>query len=434
MLETTKQGTEIQSKPNWDWVEASVWTKSMLTALENGVKGGKWFSLIDKVHAQRTLKAAWNQVRSRKGAAGVDHVSVEVFSRQEDKYLEELAKALSHQTYKPEAVKRVYIPKGNGQQRPLGIPAVKDRVVQTALKMVLEPIFEHIFMSTSYGFRPGRGAKDALREVDKELKEGNTFVVDADLKSFFDTIPHDRLMARLKEHISDGRVQHLIEQFLNQSIWEDLKLWLPTGGTPQGAVMSPLLANIYLHTLDALMRLKGFKMVRYADDFVVLCPNRQSAQNALQTIQQWVEQEMLELHPDKTHVGDCRKTGEGFEFLGYRFEAGKRLVRKKSRNKLFDRIREKTPRQSGVNLKETIDSLNLTLKGWYAYFKHAHFTTFKYVDSTVRRRLRAILLKNEGKTGSARTLTSHQRWPNKFFKANGLFTRYDTYLLDRQSR
>ncbi len=192
------------------------------------------------------------------GAAGVDGQSVEKFAACAETYLEELEQALKQGTYRPLPVNRVEIPKGPGQTRPLGIPAVKDRIVQTALKRVIEPIFENEFHDTSYGFRPGRGCKDALRyrrvgassEVDGHLKGGFTHVVDADLKSYFDSIPHDRLMSRVEERISDGRVLELIRAYLKQDVMHGLERWTPTGGTPQGAVISPLLANIYLHPLD----------------------------------------------------------------------------------------------------------------------------------------------------------------------------------------
>ena len=210
--------------------------------------------------------------------------------------------------------------------RPLGIPAVKDRIVQTALKLVIEPIFEREFEESSYGFRPQRGCKDALREVDELIKGGYTHVVDADLESYFDTIPHAQLMGQIEQRISDGRVLDLIGLFLSQDIIHGMKRWTPTGGTPQGAVISPLLANIYLHPLDRQMKQQGYRMVRYADDFVVLCRTAEQAQGALGEVKSWVEQNGLRLNADKTHVGDCRQAGQGFEFLGYRFEAGQRWV------------------------------------------------------------------------------------------------------------
>ncbi len=234
VLETTKQGSDIPA-----WIETSVWSERMLAALVNGVKGGKWFSLIDKVYARATLEAAWRQVKANRGAAGIDRVSIKRFGDNADKYLQELQDALRKQTYRPDAVKRVYIPKSDGKRRPLGIPTVKDRIVQAAVKKVIEPIFEQEFLPMSYGFRPQRGCKDALREVDEWLKADYTYVVDADLQSYFDSIPHEALKQQLEQRISDKRLLGLIWQYLQQDVMEGMERWTPTGGTPQGAVMTP---------------------------------------------------------------------------------------------------------------------------------------------------------------------------------------------------
>jgi len=431
--EVATQGAEAHRR-DWTWVEASVWNERMLAALENGVKGGKWFSLIDKVYRAETLKVAWQKVAANGGAAGVDGQSVKQFAARAEMYLKELSIALERGTYRPMPVRRVEIAKGGGKHRPLGIPVVKDRIVQTALKSVLEPIFEREFLGMSYGFRPGRGCKDALREVERWLKEGYTFVVDADLRSYFDTIPHARLMERVKEHVSDGRVVELIEAFLQQDIIKDMERWTPTGGTPQGAVISPLLANIYMHALDCQMKQKGYRMVRYADDFVVLCRNAEQAQAALAEVTAWVEANGLSLNAEKTHVGDCRQEGQGFEFLGYRFEAGRRWVRRKSFKAVRDRIRIRTKRTRGDSLAKIIADLNPTLRGWFNYFKHAHPMTFSGMDGFVRRRLRAILRKQEKRPGIGRCRDDHQRWPNKFFATQGLFTMVTARELASQSR
>jgi RNA-directed DNA polymerase len=427
----TKQGAEAR---DWSWVEASVWTDRMVSALENGVKGGRWYSLMDKVYAPATLEAAWEKVWANAGAAGVDRQSVERFKTNEDLYLAELGAALRTGTYRAQPVRRVDIPKGDGRTRPLGIPTVKDRIVQTAVKLVLEPIFEATFRPASYGFRPGRGCRDALREVAQLIADGHTFVVDADFASYFDTIPHERLMQRVEARISDGRVLDLLRDWLNQDILKDAERWTPTQGTPQGAVISPLLANIYLHPLDELMAARGYRMVRYADDFVVLCKSREEAAAALAEIRAWVTENGLRLHPDKTHVGDCRIPGEGFEFLGYRFEAGRRWVRKKSLTRLKDRIRERTRRTRGESLKRIVASINPVLRGWFAYFKHAHPYTFDLIDKLVRRRLRAILRKQEKRPGFGRCRADHQRWPNTFFAQAGLFALHTAWLAARHSR
>ncbi len=412
--EKATQGAETHGR-NWQWVEATVWSERMLAALGNGVKGGKWFSLIDKVYRKQTLKAAWHKVKENAGGAGVDGQSVERFEAGAEVYLEELERALRTGAYRPEPIKRVEIPKGGGKMRPLGIPVVKDRIVQTALKLVIEPIFEREFEDSSYGFRPQRGCKDALREVDKLIEQGFTHVVDADLESYFDTIPYEPLMGKVSERISDGG-------------------GTPVGGTPQGAVISPLLANIYLHPLDRQMKQQGCRMVRYADDFVVLCRTAEQAQAALSEVRAWVEQNGLKLNASKTHVGDCRQAGQGFEFLGYRFEAGRRWVRPKSLKALRERIRGKTKRTRGNSLTKIIEDLNPMLRGWFNYFKHAHSVAQLGIDGLVRRRLRAILRKQEKRPGMGRCLNDHLRWPNTYFATRGLFTITAARVLASQSR
>lgn len=421
-----KQGAQAHGR-DWSWAEACVWTERMLAALDNGVEGGKWFSLIDKVYRPATLRVAWRKVAANAGAAGVDRQSVEQFATRAEVYLGELEAALKAQRYEPLAVLRVDIPKGPGKTRPLGIPAVKDRIAQTALKLVIEPIFEREFLDTSYGFRPGRGCKDALREVDRLLKEGYTHVVDADLQSYFDTIPHAQLMTRVAEHVSDGRLLSLIGMFLRQDIVKGVQRWTPTGGTPQGAVISPLLANLYLHPLDCWMRERGYRMVRYADDFVVLCKTAGEARAGLAAVQAWVQANALILNPDKTHVRDCREKGQGFDFLGYHFEAGQRWVRRKSLKAIRDRIRARTGRTRGDSLRRIVAELNPLLQGWYGYFKHAHPWTFDGMDGFVRRRLRTLLRKQQKRPGAGHTLADHHRWPNAFFADMGLFTMTEAH-------
>jgi RNA-directed DNA polymerase len=418
----------------WWWAEASIWTDSMMSALGNGVKGGKWFSLVDKAIRPTTLEAAWRKVERNKGAAGVDGQGIERFAAVADRYLTELHENLKNGNYRPSPVKRVEIPKGGGQTRPLGIPTVKDRIVQTALKMTIEPIFEVQFRPGSYGFRPERSCKDALREVDRLLKEGFTHVVDADLRNYFDTIPHDKLMARVGETISDGRVLKLIDGFLKQEIMSDMACWLPTTGTPQGAVLSPLLANIYLHPLDLLMEQSGRRMVRYADDFVILCRTEDEARAALRDVDAWTTANGLTLHPDKTRIVDSRQPGQGFDFLGYRFEAGRRFVRDKSLRAFKDKVRTKTIRSRGDSLARIIADLNPALRGWFGYFKHAAPFQLRRLDRFVRRRLRAVLRKQDKRPGFGRCKADHQKWPNAFFAEQGLFTLTTALAHARHSR
>ncbi|SBT09414.1 RNA-directed DNA polymerase (Reverse transcriptase) [Candidatus Accumulibacter aalborgensis] len=427
------QASSIQPG-NREWIDRAIWTERMLAALDNGVKGNKWFSLIDKVYRPQTLMAAWQQVKVNKGAAGIDGQSIERFAADAERYLGELAEDLKEGRYRAAPVRRVEIPKAGGKPRPLGIPTVKDRIVQAAVKRVIEPIFEKEFLPTSYGFRPGRGCKDALREVDEWLKKGYTHVVDADLKSYFDSIPHARLKERIEKRISDGRLLELLADRLRQDIVHGLERWTPTGGTPQGAVISPLLANIYLHPLDEHVTRQGYAMVRYADDFVILCPTAEDAGKALDEIKAWVEANGLALHPDKTHLGDCRIAGQGFEFLGYRFETGKRWVRNKSLTALKDKVRRLTRRTRGDSLGRIIADLNPMLRGWYGYFKHAQGRVFQTLDALIRRRLRALLRKQEKRPGFGRCYADHCRWPNAFFAAAGLFTMVEARRQASQSR
>jgi len=426
------QGAEAR---NWSWVEDTVWTERMVSALVNGVKGGRWYSLMDKVYAPDTLDAAWEKVWANEGAAGVDGQSIKRFEARAELYLTELSTVLRNGTYRPQPIRRVEIPKGDGRTRPLGIPTVKDRIVQTAVKFALEPIFEATFRPMSYGVRPGRGCRDALREVAQLIADGYTFVVDADFESYFDTIPHDRLMRRIEERVSDGRILALLRGWLKQDIMRDLQRWTPTAGTPQGAVISPLLANIYLHPLDEHMAARGYRMVRYADDFVVLCKSREETAAALAEIRAWVAENGLRLHPNKTHVGDSRQYGEGFEFLGYRFEAGRRLVRKKSLDRFKDSIRAKTRRTRGQSLACIIGDLNPLLTGWFRYFKHAHPRTFILLDRFIRRRLRSILLRQTKKqSGFGLSRATHQLWPTAFFAQAGLLALHTAWLTARHSR
>jgi RNA-directed DNA polymerase len=432
-LEAVPQGARRarETLTRWEWVEPTVWTERMLTALDEGVKGGRWFSLMDKVHPQRTLLAAYSRVAANDGAAGVDHVSVTMFGGRLEENLKDLSDALRTGTYRPQAIRRHYIPKpGSQERRPLGIPTVRDRVVQTALRQVLEPIFERDFAEHSYGFRPGKGCKDGLRRVDELLKAGYTHVVDADLKSYFDTIPHDRLLALVAKKVSDGKVLNLIEAFLHQGVLDGLEEWTPEQGTPQGAVVSPLLSNIYLDPLDHLMAGTGFEMVRYADDFVILCRSAEDAARALETVQHWTASAGLTLHPTKTRVIDART--ESFDFLGYRFEGGTRRPRPKSLEKFKETVRAKTKRTSGESLLMIIAALNPTLRGWFEYFKHSHKWTFERLDGWLRMRLRSLLRRRKHQKGRGRGI-DHQHWPNAFFADRGLFSLKRAHELASQS-
>jgi RNA-directed DNA polymerase len=416
---TAKQAGDVRAR--WAWTEPAVWTERMLAALENGVKGGQWFSLIDKVYAPGNLERAFQKVRTNDGAAGVDGQSIEMFEAHLEANLDHIAQTLKGGTYRPQPVKRVWIEKpGTQEKRPLGIPTIRDRVVQSALRHVLEPIFEREFAEDSYGFRPNRGAKDALRRVDNLLKAGYHWVVDADLKSYFDTIPHEPMLKLVATKVSDGGVLDLIAAMLKQGVMQTVGEGQPEEGTPQGAVISPLLSNIYLDPLDQQMATDGLAMIRYADDFVILCRSEAEAIHALEVVAAWTAKAGLRLHPEKTRIVDATQPG-GFDFLGYHFERGYRWPRRKSLRKLQDSLRAKTKRNTGRSLMVIISDVNRTLKGWFQYFQHSHRTTFPILDGWVRMRLRSVLRRRHHGYGRGRGL-DHRRWPNAFFAAHGLFS------------
>ena len=395
----------------------------MLTRLTSGEPADRvWYALADKTYAPANLARAFEKVWRNGGSAGADEQTVAHFARQAEAELARLHEQMRDGTYRPQAVRRAWIPKpGSSEKRPLGIPAVRDRVVQAALRNVLEPIFETEFAEHSYGFRPGRGAKDALRRVDSLLKAGHDWVVDADLKSYFDTIPHDRLLALVKARVADGRVLALVESFLRAGVLEENEGWQPTErGTPQGGVISPLLANLYLDPFDHIMVRAGWEMVRYADDFVICCRSEAEAQAALAEVREWVAQAGLVLHPEKTRIVDMREPG-GFDFLGYHFERGLKWPRAKSLMKLKERVREKTPRLSGSSLTDIITDVNRTLRGWFGYFQHSRASVFRNVDGYVRRRLRSVLQWRRDGRGKGYG-AAHQRWPNEWFARHGLLS------------
>lgn len=432
VLQEAKQAGETESR-KWAWVERTVWTDRMLEALEKGVKGGVWFSLIDKVYRPETLQRAWRKVKANKGGAGTDHQSLEGFERDLERNLHKLHEELRTGSYQPRPILRTYIEKpGSRDKRPLGIPCVRDRVVQSALRFVVEPIFEWIFHPQSYGFRPERGCKDALREVDRLLKAGQVWVVDADFEGYFGSIPHEPLMREIEQYIGDGRVLGLLEAFLKQGIMEGLAQWTPEKGTPQGAVISPLLANLYLNSVDGAMAAAGYRMVRYADDSVILCGSKEEAEGALRQMQRQTTEKGLRIHPEKTRLVDVRTPGQGFDFLGYHFEGGTRWPRKKSLKKLKEAIRKKSGRSNGKSLEGIIENVNGTLRGWFEYFKHSNKKAFPSLDQWIRRRLRSILRRRHKQKGISRGY-DHYRWPNRYFRAAGLFSLEDAHRALLQS-
>jgi len=267
--------------------------------------------------------------------------------------------------------------------------------------------------------------------VDHLLRQGKTWVVDVDVRSYYDTIPHEPLMERVEERVADGRVLELLRAFLRQSVLEMAKDWSPEEGTPQGAVISPLLANIYLNPLDQAMSREGAEMVRYADDFVLLCESQAKAEGTLEQVRRWTDKAGLTLHPEKTRIVDAMKPG-GFDFLGYHFERGMKWPRRRSLAKMKNLIRAKTQRNNGHSLGVIISNVNRTLVGWFGYFKHSHKTTFPPLDGWIRMRLRSILRKRQHRRGRARG-RDHQRWPNAFYTEQRLLSLVAAHAKARQS-
>jgi RNA-directed DNA polymerase len=420
MKASPKQAGETRDR--WWWVEHTVWTTRMLIRLAQSELQTKWFALWDKVWAEGNLLHAYYAVWRNAGAPGVDGQTIKQFDAQHGEQLAKLRQELRTGSYRAQPARRVWIPKpGTHEQRPLGIPPVRDRVVQTALRNVLEPIFERDFAETSYGFRPGRSCQQAVARVEGLLARGHTWCVDADLKSYFDTIPHDRLMALIRQRVVDGNVLRLLEEYLKAGVMEELKGWQPTErGTPQGAVISPLLANIYLNPLDHAVAGRGWEMVRYADDFVVLCRTEAEAQAVLEYLRQWTQEAGLTLHPDKTRIVNA--STEGFDFLGWTFRSGKKWPRKKSLQKLQDKLRPLTRRTNGLSLAAIVAKANPILRGWRAYFHNSHPTGLSGPDGWIRRRLRAMLRKREKRPGYGLSKADSQRWPNRWFAAQGLYS------------
>ncbi len=428
-----------ETKDRWSWVERSVWTERMLERLEQSQEQTVWFSLWDKVWNGDNLSQAIFKVIENHGAAGIDGQTTEQLKQNWGSERERLEKELRCGEYKPQPARRVWIPKaGTNEKRPLGIAAIRDRVVQAALKHVLEPIFEREFAAQSYGFRPGRGCLDALQRVEELLEAGNTWVVDIDLKSYFDTIPHDRLMVIIRKRVADGKVNELIEKYLQAGVMEIGKGWQATEeGTPQGSVISPLLSNIYLNPLDHIMVAKGYEMVRYADDMVICCRNEAQAQNALAETATWAAGVGLKLHPIKTRIVNAAEKG-GFDFLGYHFECyqnndGRKWPRQKSQTKLREQLREVLKRGRSGSIRKIVAEINPKLKGWYQYFRYSLPSALRRTDEWVRERIRNIIRRRHKRRGMVRG-REHAEYPIAWFEAQGLFSLKDAQAQWLQSQ
>ncbi len=368
----------------------------------------KVHSITGRINLELMYKA-WKAVRRNRGAAGIDKISIQMFEENLEQNLEKLMRELKTRSYKPIPLRRVHIPKGKGKTRPLGIPSVRCRVAQEVVRRLINPIFERIFHNNSMGFRPGRSCHTALDKVMEYYSQGYKVVVDADIKGFFDNISHKLIMTEVSNEIADGNILSLIENFLKSGVMEEGRLRPTQKGTPQGGVISPLLANIALNQFDQALSIAGYKFVRYADDFVIMCKNMTEAEKALDFVRQFIEEELeLELHPEKTKI---TSKGEPFDFLGFRISRGGVKIKDKSREKFKTKIRMLTTRCHGLN-QQVVEKLNQTIRGTVNYFTTRHstmITQFRYLDSWIRKRIRCMKYKRISKRDNWRLRNKHIR-------------------------
>lgn len=355
----------------------------------------KAHSLIDKVYRWDNLVTAWRRVRANKGAHGLDRVTIRHFEADWEIHLREIQRKLMQRRYEPQPVRRVYIPKSSDpkKRRPLGIPVVSDRVVQQAILQIVDPIFDPEMSERSFAYRKGRKAHHAIATAIQDAKDGYRHVVDADVRSFFDEIGHDVAMSRVRARIADGRVLDLIEAFLKAGVMEGGVVTVPTAGTPQGGVISPWIANLVLDDLDKAIEAKGWRHVRYADDFIVMCRSREEAEQALAYVKEVLEGLKLQLHETKTRLTDF---WEGFEFLGFRFRCNRLGISDRALERYKDRVRTLTRRQQGRNVDAVLEDLNPVIRGWARYFGVGEVThVMTYLDSWARMRIRSFKLKRK---------------------------------------
>src|SRR5947207_4312574 len=396
----------------------------------------KVHSLVDKVYQWKNLEMAWEKVKANRGSGGVDGQNLEAFAAQLDQQLDRLQSELKEDTYQPQPVRQVQIPKAGkpGEFRMLGVPTIFDRVCQQALLNRLEPIFEPVFDEANFGYRRGRSTKDAMRKVWKEIQSGREWIVDADLKDFFGSVDHEKLLTLVAQRIADGRVLRLIRTMLKAGSYGKGRLFPSERGTPQGSVVSPLLSNILLTPFDREMRLRGYQLTRYADDWVVTCRSAAEARAAMDAARRILKQLGVELHPQKTRIVHVRY---GFEFLGYKIKCGWRKLylpgnkirsqarqdalyaypKEKSIRRFMDQVRERTKRTTPLRTEELIAGLNPLLRGWGEYYKRAHIRKlFQRLDGWIRRRIWSH---------------RYRRWRNAGWKRLPATQLYDEYGLVR---
>jgi len=369
----------------------------------------KVHSLIDKVYKRKNLEMAWEKVKANRGSGGIDGQTLEAFETQLSQQLDRLYQELKEDTYQPLPVRQHPIPKRDkpGEFRMLGIPAIYDRVCQQALLNRLEPIFEPIFDAASFGYRRGRSTKDALRKIWKEIQSGSEWIVDADLRDFFGSVDHEKLLTLVAQRVADSRVLRLIKAMLKAGSYGKGRLFPTERGTPQGGVVSPVLSNVLLTPFDQEMRLRGYQLTRYADDWVVTCKSAAEARSAVEAARRILKQLGVELHPQKTRIVNVRY---GFEFLGYKIKRGKRMLylpeskirsharqgalyaypKDKSIRRFMERVRQRTKRKNPLRTKELIAELNPLLRGWGEYYKRAHVRLlFNRLDRWIIHRVRS---------------------------------------------
>jgi len=405
-----------------------MWTEAMKAAIGSLRRAGrKWYSLYDKAIAPASLQAAWDRInhrvtgKKREQGAGVDGVTVAKFANQVETELQKLGEQLSRGRYKPSPVRRQYIPKaGSKKLRPLGLSTVRDRVVQEACRSMIEPIFEAEFLDNSHGFRPGRSVETACAQVEQYLSEGKVWVVDLDIEKCYDSIPHEPLLDRVAQRVSDGKILDLIGSFLKCGIMDEMNLRYETTGTPQGGIISPVLANIFLHDLDVALQQRGTAWVRYADDVVALGVSREAADQVLEAIREILDGLGLKLSPEKTRIVHL---DEGFDYLGWHYQGQQRRPRQKSVDKLRHGLRALTRRNRSGSLQVICAELAPLQRGWFNFFREGNSQgTFQTLDGWLRRRLRSLLRRRKKVRGISPRGRDHQRWPNSYFAQHGFFS------------